>query len=80
MRNGDLLDSQHGMAVGARRASLSISETVHLKGFPCTIISCIYREYLKKEKEKINENALFEVTCQRKMARLPQAYRKETLT
>lgn len=34
------------------------SETVHLKGFPCTIISCIYREYLKKEKKKNQRKCL----------------------
>lgn len=41
-RKGDLSDFEHGTAVGARRAGLSISESADLLGFSHTTISRVY--------------------------------------
>jgi len=51
-----------GIIVGARRASLSISQSAQLLGFSCTTISRVYKELCEKgEKKKTTfqgENAL----------------------
>jgi len=42
-KKGDLSNFEHGMAVGARRASLSISYSDQLLGFSRTTISRVYK-------------------------------------
>ncbi len=59
-KKGDLSDSERGMAVGARRAGLSISGTADLLGFLRATISGVHREWSKKEK----------IFSERRMARL----------
>ncbi len=77
--------SERGLVVGARRAGLSISQTVDLLGFSHTTISSVYRE--RCEKEKISsERQLCEWKClvdvrgQRRMDRLVRDDRKTTVT
>uniref|UniRef100_A0AAR2LX54 Tc3 transposase DNA binding domain-containing protein n=1 Tax=Pygocentrus nattereri TaxID=42514 RepID=A0AAR2LX54_PYGNA len=84
-KKGDLNDFERGMAVGARRAGLSISETAGLLGFSRTTISRVYRE--RSEKEKISSErqlcgrkCLVDVRGQRRMGRLVQDDRKATVT
>ncbi len=47
-KKGDLSVFERGMAVGARRAFLSISKTADIVGFSCTNISRVYREWSEK--------------------------------
>lgn len=47
----DLSNFLGGIIVGARQAGLSVSPA-NLLGFPCTAISRVYRERLKKRKKK----------------------------
>ena len=49
-QKGHLSDLERGMVVGARRASLSVSETADLLRFSRTTISRVYREWSKKGK------------------------------
>ncbi len=49
-KKGDLSDFERGMAVDARRASLSTSKTADRLGFSRTTISSFYREWSEKEK------------------------------
>jgi len=43
-KKGDLSNFGSGMVVGARRASLSISQSAQLLGFSPTTISRVYKE------------------------------------
>lgn len=45
-----LSDFERGMVVCSRQDGLNISETGDLLGFPCTIISRVYREWSEIEK------------------------------
>lgn len=58
-KKGDLKDLKRGMAVGARLAGLSSSETADLLGFSCTTIFRVYREC--SEKERISSERQFSI-------------------
>jgi len=47
-KKGDLSNFERGMIVGARRASLSISQSAQLLGFSRTTIYWVYKEWCKK--------------------------------
>jgi len=49
-KKGDLNSFERGIVVGARRASLSISQSAQLLGFSCTTVCKVQRMVLKKEK------------------------------
>ncbi len=73
-KKGDLIDFERGVVVGARRAGLSISETVDLLRFSHTTISRVYREWSKKEKisserQLCGRKCLVDVRGQRRMVR-----------
>ncbi len=72
---GNLSDFERGMAVGARRAGQSISETADLLGFSHVTISRVYREWFEKEKisserQFSGRKCLVDAKGQRRMGRL----------
>jgi len=44
-KKGDLCNFERGIVVGARQASLSISQSAQLLGFSCKTISRVYKEW-----------------------------------
>ncbi len=84
-KKGDLSDFERGMAVGARRAGLSISKAAELLGFSSKTISIVYREWSEKEKisserQLCGRKCLVDVRGQRRMGRLVRDERKATVT
>jgi len=79
----DLSNFEHGMVIGARRASLSISQSA--QGFSRTTISRVYKEWCEKGKtsrmrQSCGRKCLVDARGQRRMGRLIQADRRATLT
>lgn len=64
------------MVAGARWAGVSISQTGDQLGFSHTNISVVYRDWFKKRRCPVSTVLC---RCQRRMTRLLQAERKETL-
>uniref|UniRef100_A0A9J8AX61 Transposase Tc1-like domain-containing protein n=1 Tax=Cyprinus carpio carpio TaxID=630221 RepID=A0A9J8AX61_CYPCA len=84
-KKGDLSNFERGMVVGARRASLSISQSAQLLGFLRTTISRVYKELCEKGKtssmrQSCGRKYLVDARGQRRMGRLIQADRRATLT
>ncbi len=84
-KNGDLIDFECGMFVGARRAGLSISNTADLLGFHAQPSLEVYREWSEKEKisseqQLCGRKCLVDVRGQRRMGRLVRDDRKATVT
>jgi len=77
-KKGDLSNLDRGMVVGARWASLSISQSAQLLGFSHTTISRVYKEYFEKGKtsskrQSCGLKSLVDARGQKRMGRLIQA-------